>query len=175
MNLNLARIPHIYHDTKYVRKLFEILKQKHINIVEMWQELSYFNDLEKSSGHMLDMLGGNFKIARLGRTDEEYRKILKFEIPTFNFFGSPYEIRRILAEYYGISIENFSLTELSGKIIVKVPDFINKEELLNNIGRLKAAGVGLRIDTEIYIEDYILSELEKMTLTEIEKITLARG
>ncbi|EFS23473.1 hypothetical protein FSEG_01080 [Fusobacterium necrophorum D12] len=174
MKLNLARIPHIYHDTKYVRKLFEILKQKHINVTNMWQELNYFNDLEKSKGHMLDVLGGNFKIARLGRTDEEYRKILKFEIPTFNFFGSPYEIRRILSEYYDISIENFVLKELSGKIVIKIPDTISKSEVLKNIKRLKAAGVGLQVDIEIYIEDYTLFELEKMTLTEIEKITLAR-
>lgn len=174
MKLNLARIPHVYHDTKYVRKLFEILKQKHINVVEMWQELSNFNDLEKSEGHMLDVLGGNFKISRLGRTDEEYRKILKFEIPTFNFLGSPYEIRRILAEYYDIPIENFILTELSGKIVIKIPDTISKSEVLKNIKRLKAAGVGLQVDFEIYVEDYTLIELEKMTLTEIARIILAR-
>ncbi|CAL7894208.1 hypothetical protein [Fusobacterium necrophorum] len=174
MELNLARIPHVYHDTKYARKLFEILKQKHINVVNMWQELSNFNDLEKSEGHMLDVLGGNFKIARLGRTDEEYRKILKFEIPTFNFFGSPYEIRRILSEYYDIPIENFTLRELSGKIVIKIPDTIDKEEVLKNIKRLKAAGVGLQVDIDVYIEDYLVSELEKMTLTQIEKITLAR-
>ena len=120
MELNLTRIPHIYHDTKYVRKLFEILKQKHINVVNMWQELRYFNDLEKSKGHMLDVLGGNFKIARLGRTDEEYRKVLKFEIPSFNFLGSPYEIRRILSEYYDIPIENFILTELSWKFQIRL-------------------------------------------------------
>ena len=174
MGFNLARIPHIYHDTKYVRKLFEILKQKHINVVEMWQELSYFNDLAKSKGHMLDVLGGNFKIARLGRTDEEYRKILKFEIPTFNFLGSPYEIRRILAECYDIPIESFILTELSGKIVIKIPSTINKQEVFKNIKRLKAAGVGLQVDFEIYVEDYTLIELEKMTLTEIARITLAR-
>lgn len=174
MKLNLARIPHIYHDTKYVRKLFEILKQKHINVIQMWQELSYFNDLKKSKGHMLDVLGGNFKISRLGRTDEEYRKILKFEIPTFNFWGSPYEIRYILSEYYDIPIENFILTELSGKIVIEIPDTISKEEVLKNIKRLKAAGVGLQVDFEIYVEDYTLTELEEMSLEHITKITLAR-
>lgn len=169
-----SRVPHIYHDTVFSKKLFEISEKKHNKIRDIFFKIGNFNNINETSGFLLDVLGGNFKIARLGRTDEEYRKILKFEIPTFNFFGNPYEIRRILAEYYDIPIENFTLRELSGKIVIKIPDTISKSEVLKNIKRLKAAGVGLQVDIDVYIEDYLLSELEKMALTQIEKITLAR-
>lgn len=169
-----SRVPHIYHDTVFSKKLFEISEKKHNKIRDIFFKIGNFNNINETSGFLLDVLGGNFKIARLGRTDEEYRKILKFEIPTFNFFGSPYEIRRILSEYYDIPIENFTLRELSGKIVIKIPDTINREEVLKNIRRLKVAGVGLQVDIDVYIEDYLLSELEKMTLTQVETITLAR-
>lgn len=173
--MQLNRIPHIYHNTKYVKKLFEIIKDKHIRIEKMWQEISEFNDLEKISGALLDFKGGNYKVARFGRTDEEYRRVLKFEIPTFSFLGSPEEIKAILAEFYKIEKENFVISELSGKIIVRIPESVEKSEVEKNVKRLKAAGVGLQVDIEIYIEDFTLFELEEKTLEEIEKITLARG
>ena len=59
--MQLNRIPHIYHNTKYVKKLFEIIKDKHIKIEQMWGEISKFNDLEKISGGLLDLKGGIIK------------------------------------------------------------------------------------------------------------------
>lgn len=172
--MQLNRIPHIYHNTKYVKKIFEIIKDKHLRIAKMWQEIDKFNDLENISGGLLDFKGGNYKVARFGRTDAEYRRVLKFEIPTFSFFGSPEEIKTILANYYQISTENFVISESSGKIVIKIPSDIEKSEVEKNLKRLKAAGVGLLIDFEIYIEDYLNSELEVMTLDEIARIKLAR-
>lgn len=169
-----SRVPHIYHDTVFAKKLFEISEKKHNKIRSIFSRIGNFNNIDETSGFLLDVLGGNFKISRLGRTDEEYRKILKFEIPTFNFLGSPYEIRRILAEYYDIPIESFVLRELSGKIVIKIPNSLDKEEVKKNIKRLKGAGIGLQVDIDIYIEDYTLLELEKMTLDTIKTITLAR-
>lgn len=173
--MQLNRIPHIYHNTKYVKKLFEIIKDKHIKIEQMWDEISKFNNLEKISGGLLDLKGGNYKISRFGRTDTEYRRVLKFEIPTFCFLGSPEEIKTILAGFYQIATENFIISELSGKIVIRIPSNIEKSEVEKNLKRLKAAGVGLQVDIEIYVEDFTMYELEEKTLEETEKITLARG
>jgi hypothetical protein len=172
--LNLDRIPHIYHNTIYVKKLFEIIYEKHLNIRKMFNELALFNDIDKSKGYLLDLLGGNFKVLRNGLSDEEYRRILKFEISLLQFLGSPEEIQRILSEYFKLNKEEFRIIELSAKILISIPEKLDKQEIFKVVRKIKAAGVGLEVKFGIYIEDYLISELHEMTLEEIEKITLAR-
>ena len=170
----MDRIPHIYHNTIYVKKLFEIIYEKHLNIRKMFNELALFNDIDKSKGYLLDLLGGNFKVLRNGLSDEEYRRILKFEISLFQFLGSPEEIQRILSEYFKLNKEEFRIIELSAKILISIPEKLDKQEIFKVVRKIKAAGVGLEVKFGIYIEDYLISELHEMTLEEIEKITLAR-
>lgn len=172
--MNLDRIPHIYHNTIYVKKLFEIIYEKHLNIRKMFNELALFNDIDKSKGYLLDLLGGNFKVLRNGLSDEEYRRILKFEISLLQFLGSPEEIERILSEYFKLNKEEFRIIELSAKILISIPEKLDKQEIFKVVRKIKAAGVGLEVKFGIYIEDYLISELHEMTLEEIEKITLAR-
>ena len=172
--MNLDRIPHIYHNTIYVKKLFEIIYEKHLNIKKMFNELALFNDIDKSKGYLLDLLGGNFKVLRNGLSDEEYRRILKFEISLLQFLGSPEEIQRILSEYFKLNKEEFRIIELSAKILISIPEKLDKQEIFKVVRKIKAAGVGLEVKFGIYIEDYLISELHEMTLEEIEKITLAR-
>ena len=172
--MNLDRIPHIYHNTIYVKKLFEIIYEKHLNIRKMFNELALFNDIDKSKGYLLDLLGGNFKVLRNGLSDEEYRRILKFEISLLQFLGSPEEIQRILSEYFKLNKEEFRIIELSAKILISIPEKLDKQEIFKVVKKIKAAGVGLEVKFGIYIEDYLISELHEMTLGEIEKITLAR-
>lgn len=172
--MNLDRIPHIYHNTIYVKKLFEIIYEKHLNIRKMFNELALFNDIDKSKGYLLDLLGGNFKVLRNGLSDEEYRRILKFEISLLQFLGSPEEIQRILSEYFKLNKEEFRIIELSAKILISIPEKLDKQEIFKGVRKIKAAGVGLEVKFGIYIEDYLISELHEMTLEEIEKITLAR-
>lgn len=170
----MDRIPHIYHNTIYVKKLFEIIFEKHLNIRKMFNELALFNDIDKSKGYLLDLLGGNFKVLRNGLSDEEYRRILKFEISLLQFLGSPEEIQRILSEYFKLNKEEFRIIELSAKILISIPEKLDKQEIFKVVKKIKAAGVGLEVKFGIYIEDYLISELHEMTLGEIEKITLAR-
>lgn len=172
--MNLDRIPHIYHNTIYVKKLFEIIYEKHLNIRKMFNELALFNDIDKSKGYLLDLLGGNFKVLRNGLSDEEYGRILKFEISLLQFLGSPEEIQRILSEYFKLNKEEFRIIELSAKILISIPEKLDKQEIFKVVRKIKAAGVGLEVKFGIYIEDYLISELHEMTLEEIEKITLAR-
>lgn len=172
--MNLDRIPHIYHNTIYVKKLFEIIHEKHLNIRKMFNELALFNDIDKSKGYLLDLLGGNFKVLRNGLSDEEYKRILKFEISLLQFLGSPEEIQRILSEYFKLNKEEFRIIELSAKILISIPEKLDKGEIFKVVRKIKAAGVGLEVKFGIYIEDYLISELHEMTLEEIEKITLAR-
>lgn len=140
----------------------------------MFNELALFNDIDKSKGYLLDLLGGNFKVLRNGLSDEEYRRILKFEISLLQFLGSPEEIQRILSEYFKLNKEEFRIIELSAKILISIPEKLDKQEIFKVVRKIKAAGVGLEVKFEIYIEDYLISELHEMTLEEIEKITLAR-
>lgn len=170
----MDRIPHIYHNTIYVKKLFEIIFEKHLNIRKMFNELALFNDIDKSKGYLLDLLGGNFKVLRNGLSDEEYRRILKFEISLLQFLGSPEEIQRILSEYFKLNKEEFRIIELSAKILISIPEKLDEQEIFKVVRKIKAAGVGLEVKFGIYIEDYLISELHEMTLGEIEKITLAR-
>lgn len=170
----MDRIPHIYHNTIYVKKLFEIIYEKHLNIRKIFNELALFNDIDKSKGYLLDLLGGNFKVLRNGLSDEEYRRILKFEISLLQFLGSPEEIQRILSEYFKLNKEEFRIIELSAKILISIPEKLDKQEIFKVVRKIKAAGVGLEVKFGIYIEDYLISELHEMTLEEIEKITLAR-
>lgn len=170
----LSRVPHIYHDTIYSKKLFEIAEAKHLRIRNIYNLISNFNDIDKSEGYLLDILGGNFKILRNGLNDIEYRKLLKFEIALLQFLGSPQEIIRILSEYFKLNQTEFRIIELSGKILISIPEKLEKQQVFNLVKKIKGAGVGLEVINGIYVEDYLISELHEMTLEEIEKITLAR-
>lgn len=170
----LSRVPHIYHDTIYSKKMFEITETKHLRIRNIYNLISNFNDIDKSEGYLLDILGGNFKILRNGLNDVEYRKLLKFEIALLQFLGSPQEIIRILSEYFKLNQTEFRIIELSGKILISIPEKLEKQQVFNLVKKIKGAGVGLEVINGIYVEDYLISELHEMTLEEIEKITLAR-
>lgn len=170
----LSRVPHIYHDTIYSKKMFEIAESKHLRIRNIYNLFSNFNDIDKSEGYLLDVLGGNFKILRNGLNDIEYRKLLKFEIALLQFLGSPQEIIRILSEYFKLNQTEFRILELSGKILISIPEKLEKQQVFNLVKKIKGAGVGLEVINGIYVEDYLISELHEMTLEEIEKITLAR-
>lgn len=170
----LSRVPHIYHDTVYSKKMFEIAETKHLRIRNIYNLISNFNDIDKSEGYLLDALGGNFKILRNGLNDVEYRKLLKFEIALLQFLGSPQEIIRILSEYFKLNQTEFRILELSGKILISIPEKLDKKEVFSLVKKIKGAGVGLEVINGIYVEDYLISELHEMTLEEIEKITLAR-
>nr|DAN28658.1 MAG TPA: Protein of unknown function (DUF2612) [Caudoviricetes sp.] len=170
----LSRVPHIYHDTIYSKKMFEIAETKHLRIRNIYNLFSNFNDIDKSEGYLLDVLGGNFKILRNGLNDIEYRKLLKFEIALLQFLGSPQEIIRILSEYFKLNQTEFRIIELSGKILISIPEKLDKKEVFSLVKKIKGAGVGLEVINGIYVEDYLISELHEMTLEEIEKITLAR-
>ena len=170
----LSRVPHIYHDTIYSKKMFEIAETKHLRIRNIYNLFSNFNDIDKSEGYLLDVLGGNFKILRNGLNDIEYRKLLKFEIALLQFLGSPQEIIRILSEYFKLNQTEFRILELSGKILISIPEKLEKQQVFNLVKKIKGAGVGLEVINGIYVEDYLISELHEMTLEEIEKITLAR-
>lgn len=170
----LSRVPHIYHDTIYSKKMFEIAEAKHLRIRTIYNLFSNFNDIDKSEGYLLDVLGGNFKILRNGLNDIEYRKLLKFEIALLQFLGSPQEIIRILSEYFKLNQTEFRIIELSGKILISIPEKLDKKEVFSLVKKIKGAGVGLEVINGIYVEDYLISELHEMTLEEIEKITLAR-
>lgn len=170
----LSRVPHIYHNTVYSKKMFEIAEAKHLRIRNIYNLFSNFNDIDKSEGYLLDVLGGNFKILRNGLNDIEYRKLLKFEIALLQFLGSPQEIIRILSEYFKLNQTEFRIIELSGKILISIPEKLDKKEVFSLVKKIKGAGVGLEVINGIYVEDYLISELHEMTLEEIEKITLAR-
>lgn len=170
----LSRVPHIYHDTIYSKKMFEISESKHLRIRNICNLISNFNDIDKSEGYLLDVLGGNFKILRNGLNDIEYRKLLKFEIALLQFLGSPQEIIRILSEYFKLNQTEFRIIELSGKILISIPEKLEKQQVFDLVKKIKGAGVGLEVINGIYVEDYLISELHEMTLEEIEKITLAR-
>lgn len=170
----LSRVPHIYHDTIYSKKMFKIAESKHLRIRNIYNLFSNFNDIDKSEGYLLDVLGGNFKILRNGLNDIEYRKLLKFEIALLQFLGSPKEIIRILSEYFKLNQTEFRIIELSGKILISIPEKLEKQQVFNLVKKIKGAGVGLEVINGIYVEDYLISELHEMTLEEIEKITLAR-
>lgn len=170
----LSRVPHIYHDTVYSKKMFEIAENKHFRIRNIYNLFANFNDIDKSEGYLLDILGGNFKIQRNGLNDIEYRKLLKFEIALLQFLGSPQEIIRILSEYFKLNQTEFRILELSGKILISIPEKLDKKEVFSLVKKIKGAGVGLEVINGIYVEDYLISELHEMTLEEIEKITLAR-
>lgn len=168
------RVPHIYHNTIYAKKLFEVVEDKHIRIRAMYKELELFNDLMNSYGALLDLLGNNLKVARNGRSDEEYRRLIFFESNSLQFMGSVEEIITILSTIFDKDINDFSIDEFSGKIRLIIPNDLSKEKVFNYLKKVKSAGVGLNIDFEIYIEDFLISELEEKTLEELENIKLAR-
>ena len=170
----LSRVPHIYHDTVFSKKMFKIAENKHLRIRNIYNFISNFNDIDKSEGYLLDVLGSNFKVQRNGLKDKDYRKLLKFEIALLQFLGSPKEIIKILSEYFKLNDTEFRILELSGKILISIPEKLDKKEVFNLAKKIKGAGVGLEVINGIYVEDYLISELHEMTLEEIERITLAR-
>lgn len=172
--MNINRIPHIYHNTIYSKKLFEIIEDKHLRIRKLYDELNHFNDLNKCSGALLDIQGNNYRVFRNGRSDEEYRKAIIFEFNTIQFIGTVEEIKSIISNYFKIDDNSILLEEYSGKIYIRVPNELDVELLKKLLVKIKTAGVDFKIDYEIYIEDYLLSELEMLSLEELENIKLSR-
>lgn len=172
--MDINRIPHIYHNTTYSKKLFEIIEDKHLRIRKLYDELNSFNDLNKCFGALLDIQGDNYRVSRNGRNDEEYRQAIIFEFNTVQFMGTVEEIKSIISNYFNVSSDGIILKEFSGKLYITVSDEIDIEFLKLLLIKIKTAGVGYAVDYNIYIEDYLLSELEMMTLEELENIKLAR-
>lgn len=173
--MNYNRIPHIFHDTKYALKLFEIVYEKHKRKRQMWQELNDFKDYTKLNGEALDHFGNNYKIFREGLTDLEYMKKIKFELALVSFMGNIEDLIDMLAFYFKRTPEEFGVLEATGKIILTVPDTLDIEEVKKVVRRIKSAGVGFLIDFEVYIIDFTLVDLTEKELTELTKIKLARG
>lgn len=168
------RIPHIFHNTIYAKKLFEIIKDKHERTRQIYNQIALFNDITKSSGYLLDILGQNFGSFRNGLNDEDYRRAIKFETSSFMFLGSPWEIKSVISTFFSSNIKDIFIFEQSGKIIIKVPSSLDIELLKMKLKKIKTAGVGYNVVLEIYIEDYLISELAEKTLEEIESITISR-
>lgn len=173
--MNYNRIPHIFHDTKYALKLFEIVYEKHKRKRQMWQELNDFKDYTKLFGEALDHFGGNYKIFREGLTDLEYIKKIKFELASVSFIGNIEDLINMLAFYFKRDPAEFTILEATGKILLTVPDTLDKEEVKKVIKKIKSAGVGFLIDFEVYIIDFTLVDLTEKELTELTEIKLARG
>lgn len=147
--MNYNRIPHIFHDTKYALKLFEIVYEKHKRKRQMWQELNDFKDYTKLSGEALDHFGGNYKIFREGLTDLEYIKKIKFELASVSFIGNIEDLINMLTFYFKRDPAEFTILEATGKILLTVPDTLDKEEVKKVIKKIKSAGVGFLIDFEV--------------------------
>lgn len=173
--MNLDRIPHIFHDTRYALKLFEIVYEKHRRKRQMWQELNNFKDYTKLSGEALDHFGGNYKIFREGLTDIEYMNKIKFELASISFVGNIEDLTNMLAFYFQRDPAEFTLLEATGKLILIIPDMLDIEEVKKTIKKVKSAGVGFLIDFDVYIIDFTLVDLTEKALTELTEIKLDRG
>lgn len=164
----MNKIPHIYHNTIYSRKLFEIMNEKYVTLIPYYQKLYGFNDISKLEGILLDVKGENIGIRREGRTDEDYRQVLKFEYMRTTKWGSYQDMVDILTQYF--KTENIEIRELSGKI--QLISNISEKLLEKKVKALKAAGVGILISNEVYIAQYTLEELALLDLNEISNIKL---
>ncbi len=173
--MDLNRIPHIYHDTKYSLKLFEIIQEKHKRNRNMWKELNDFKDYTKLTGEALDHFANNYKIFRDGLTDDEYLNKIKFELAAMSFVGNIEDLTNMLAFYFKREPGEFTLLEATGKLILIIPDMLDVEEVKKTIKKVKSAGVGFLIDYDIYIIDFTLVDLTEKTLPELEEIRLDRG
>ena len=172
--MNLNRIPHLYHNTIYSKALFEMVTKKHDDARVIYSILGNFNDLDKCYGYLLDLHGQNVGVLREARSDDAYRRVLKFEEASTMLIGSPEDIRNLIGLYFNMMPSEINVEEGSGKIYVRVPQGIDVEEVKTRLSKIKGAGVGYIVDNEIYIEDYRLTELATMKLSDIAKIKLAR-
>lgn len=172
--INYNRIPHIYHDTVFSFKIFEIVQEKQINIKNMWKEIESLNSLDNCIGATLTMKAGNYAIDRLGDDDDTLRERVKFELKALGFSGHPDEYKEFLSFYYKISKDEIRVRELTGKVMIQIPERLNKNDVYKHLKKIKPAGVGLNVDYEQYVADYRLEELEVEVLTTVEKMRLER-
>lgn len=168
--MKLERIPHIYHDTKYARKIFEIISAKYSEVRKMYKIVENFYNLDKLEGFALDLRGQNISVPRNGRTDLEYRKILLFEYLQLVKLGNLDDMRTVLQLYFDVEV---NIKELSGKVVI-ITSVENRDELQKKVSELKAAGVGFIVTDDEYIEDYTIKELESLTIERIGEIKIAK-
>lgn len=172
--INYSRIPHIYHDTIYSFKIFEIIQEKQNRIRDMWKEIESLNSLDNCTGLTLTMKAGNYAIDRLGDDDDTLRERIKFELKALGFSGHPDEYKEFLSFYYKISKDEIKVRELTGKVMIQIPERLNKNDVYKHLKKIKPAGVGLNVDYEQYVADHRLEELEVEALTTVEKMRLER-
>ncbi len=168
-------IPHIYHDTVYSKKLFEINNSSAERVIKLWEDIGKLTNPDNLVGAPLDLFGENYKVYRDGDNDDEYRKRIKFEVLTLQFQGSISDYKEILAFYYDLAPEEFYTSEGVATIKVGIPPGLDRVEVFRNLHRLKAAGVKLIIEFNTYISDFTFEELESFTFEELELMKLERS
>lgn len=132
------------------------------DIVDAVEELrSQRLNLDLATGVFLDMWGTVFGVARLGRNDDEYRKIVKIFALVLMSRGVSIEKIKTVVELYTESPPVFHVEDVASYDIGVDTTYGTLAELLKLLRLVTQAGVGINViqstdpDDDVLIYDYI--------------------
>lgn len=132
-----------------IKKIVLMLSEQMSEVVEAIKSLAELNSLEKSYGKNLDHIGEEEREQRKGRSDEEYKSAIRFEITRKGAAEDINSINSALDFYLQDSFE--TVEEGNATITIVVSRFLTDEEKEKMKG-LSAAGIGTKFRTEQKLE-----------------------
>jgi hypothetical protein len=199
--------PHIYDDTIYMSKLFEMIDTQYNNKKILWSELAKFKDHAQLSGVPLTTFAANVGLLRSDDTDQELIDRITFELSIQGFFGTQEDYYNLIEFYFGFSREQVKIREVSNaRLVFTFPQYYNSDiklkvgeaagltvdelslltvdelaplvvtdDIINQLNRVKAAGVRLEASTVEYIIDFTYTELLNYSYTELLDLKYKRS
>jgi anti-sigma regulatory factor (Ser/Thr protein kinase) len=125
-----------WKDSTKLRGIIEASLDQASKIEEAGFEIRDLMDLDTATGEALDFIGGVWNVHRDGRTDAEYRPVIRLQ-KTSTFSGEPEAVIEALKASYGATFVVYS-PEYPGKYRMRSDAIVKNGE----IETISSAGVG---------------------------------
>ena len=128
-----------------MEKLLRVISEQFYFAASMLRSLSSLPSLEKVSGQTLDLLGEEEGTDRNGKSDEEFKQVIRFQIASKDRGEDIHSLNSALDFY--LQADFVEIIEGDAKIIVVAGRFLTADEK-RKIKTLAAAGVGVDFKTQ---------------------------
>ena len=129
-----------------ISKLLQLIGEDANRNERSYELMMALNDIDRAIGGMLDVKGINVGLARGGRSDDDYRRLIKVKTIANLSNGDIPTMNKVLQAFMGNAFigiqEGWRVTGESATLIIRVSSHVQTipRELVNDI---KAAGVGI--------------------------------
>lgn len=160
----------------FINNLLDSIQYSFLEIRQALIDVENLTVFDNNAGKNLDNLGSNIKEYRNGESDQKYLTRIKLAHELSGTIGDINIIIRTLSSYLKIDKTEIRINEVGDrKILVELPDTVDKDLAFLIIKKIKAAGVRLEVQFDKYWEDFTYQEIEQKTYENLAKYRYERG